>query len=151
MSLPRKLARKAGMNLKTEYVRFLTHPWQVSYALLFIAVGAGLFVALNEPNLGILGYFVLPWAVALTLGGVGMVVAAFWRGTEVFGRGIEKASLYLVASVWVSVSVLGLAGNDLLASTTPQALAVVLGAFGRIAALRRTEKLVTDVADREGQ
>lgn len=82
----------------------LAHPFEVGFAVLFVIVGIGLAARGHEIRVSSVQrlprMLVFGWEACLLLGGPAIAVGLMWRGSELMGRAIERAGLYLVAAAW---------------------------------------------------
>ncbi len=126
---------------------FEENSWEVAFGVLFILAALSLVSAGSVfptgPGTFLPLWLVWGWEAALALGGVTMIAGLAWRGTQVVGRAVERAGLYLTVAAWGSIAfTLTATAPSLYAAVIAQAVTVVAGGLGRIFALRRVDRVV---------
>jgi hypothetical protein len=130
---------------------FILNPFEIAIGALSLLLGVafllkGLHIGQAKSAINILpNWLILAWAGLNLAGGLAMIVGVTWRGDQAFGRGIEKAGLWLIISAW-STYALTIAYISLqLYLGILFGLTIALSCLGRIIALNRLSKAMLHV------
>lgn len=129
----------------------LTHSFELCFGIVFMLVGVRLvltgFTSASIPTAP--AYLGVLWAFTIGVGGVLLALGLLWRGTEVFGRGVERAGLYLVASGWFTYAMTVVFfppdGGGILIIL--QGVAISVACVARASALVKVDRVVTHVTE----
>lgn len=130
---------------------FLADPTHISLGLLGLVVAWSLIIA--APHAAPLPPFLLyGWAAGLALSGLGKVGGPYlvrYPAHEDTARGLLLASSILAGTCWGTIAIGALFLGPGASLAVLQAFFLSLGAFGRVAALRKTTAVVDEHAREE--
>lgn len=128
---------------------FILNPFEIAIGVLSWLLGVGFLLSgLHQPKSAILSlptWLVLTWSGLLLVGGSLINLGVTWRGDQAYGRGIERAGLWLAIAAWstyaITVAFISLSAYLGIAF----GLTIALSCLGRIVALNRLGRAMAHV------